>query len=157
MWVLMNNSYFSIVKNKNKKNSLVVRARIKGDIERVFPKANVIEGIGTDYQYRTFLPKWVVSKAIKKSIENIDYDNFKDSVPLTDNTRHDVYFDVWLTLLTLQRSTNSFPFAWNSLDDNNKNTALKNFTAETHPIGYQLTQAIMSNDEFVENNNGQGV
>ena len=110
MWIVMNDSYFSIVKNRNRKDSLIVKARIKGDIERIFPKANVRENMGTDYKYRAFLPKWVVSKAIKKSIEHIDYDNFKDSVPLEDATRHDVYFDVWLTLLKLQEPEPYFPF-----------------------------------------------
>jgi len=27
-------------------------------------------------------------------------------------------------------------------------------TAETHPLGYQLAQTIMGNDEFMKNNNG---
>ena len=140
MWILMNESYFSIVKNKNKKDSLLVRARVKGDIEKVFPKAHVIENAGTDYKYRTFLPKWVVSKAIKKSIEQIDYDNFKNSVPLEDTARHDVYFDVWLNLLALQEPTNRFPSEW-GLD--------KNFVAaETHTVGYQLTKTIMK-DEYI--------
>jgi len=138
MWILMNSSYFSIVKNKNKKDSLLVRARIKGDIEKVFPKANVIEGAGTDYKYRTFLPKWVVSKAIKKSIEHIDYDNFKDSIPLDDTVRYDVYCDVWLTLLALQRPTHNFPFEW---------PTHKRFVgADSHAIGYQLAQAVMKDD-----------
>jgi hypothetical protein len=138
MWVLMNNSYFSIVKNKNKKDSLIVRARIKGDIEEIFPSANVLEDIGTDYKYRTFLPKWVVSKAIKKSVENIDYDNFKDSIPFTDNIRHDVYFNVWLTLLALQNPIDRSEF------DGYYNK--KSVTAETHPVGYQLAQTIMDYD-----------
>lgn len=135
MWILMNNSYFSIVKNNNRENSLIVKARIKGDIEKIFPKANVRENIGTDYKYRAFLPKWVVSKAIKKSIEAIDYDNFKDSVPLEDDMRHDVYFDVWLTLLKLQKPIN---YQWIP----NK----KFVTAETHPVGYQLAETIMKKD-----------
>ncbi len=102
MWILMNNSFLSIVKDRNKKNGLLVRARVEGDIENVFPKARVKADIGTDYKYRAFIPKWVVSEAIKKSIENIDYDNFKNSVPLDDTARHDAYLQIWDILFQLQ-------------------------------------------------------
>lgn len=99
----MNDSFLSVVKDRDKKNSLLVRARVEGDIERVFPDAIVKTNSGSDYMYRAYLPKRRVSKAIKKSIENIDYDNFKDSVPEEDKARHDAYFDVWLDILPLQR------------------------------------------------------
>ena len=59
MWIMMNDSYFSVVKNRDKKDHLLVRARVEGDIERVFPKAKVIEGAGTDYKYRASIPKWL--------------------------------------------------------------------------------------------------
>jgi len=33
----------------------------------------------------------------------------------------------------------------------------KRINAKTHPIGYQLAQAIMKDDEIMKNNNRQGV
>ena len=111
MWVIMNKSCLSIVKDRNKKNGLLVRARIEGDIENVFPKADVKSDMGTDYKYRAFIPKWIVSKAIKKSIEKIDYDNFKDSVPLDDATRHDAYLEVWGSLHKLQTPQDVYGYA----------------------------------------------
>ena len=102
MWIIMNDAFLSVVKNRNKKDSLLVRARVEGDIEKVFPKARVRVNQGTDYKYRAFIPKWIVSKAIKKSIENIDYENFKSSVPFEDKLRHDTYLDVWTNLMSLQ-------------------------------------------------------
>lgn len=108
MWIMMNDSYFSVVKNRDKKDHLLVRARVEGDIERVFPKAKVIEGAGTDYKYRASIPKWIVSKIMRKEIEKIDYDNFKDSIPATDDFRHDVYFEVWTKLMQLQRGENEY-------------------------------------------------
>ena len=108
MWIVMNNSFLSIVKDRDKKDRLLVRARVEGDIERVFPKAKVKTNLGSDYKYRAFIPKCIVSKAIKKSIENIDYDNFKNSVPLDDSFRHDVYLEVWSKLLALQHGKNQY-------------------------------------------------
>ncbi len=36
MWVFLNNSFLSIVENRNNKEELLVRSRIKGDIEKVY-------------------------------------------------------------------------------------------------------------------------
>ena len=36
MWIVLNKSFLSIVKNRNNENELLVRARVKGDIEKVF-------------------------------------------------------------------------------------------------------------------------
>ena len=103
----MNKAYFSIAENKNKIDELLVRARIEGDIEKIFPDAVVQQWAGTDYRYRTSLPRTFVAEAIKKEIENIDYDNFKNSVPLDDFQRNEAYHDVWFDLLELQQPLRS--------------------------------------------------
>ena len=54
MWVVLNNAFFSIVQNENNEEELLVRARVKGDIEKIFPKANVFEDNYADYKYRAF-------------------------------------------------------------------------------------------------------
>ena len=41
MWIQFNNAFLSIVENREKKKELLVRARVKGDIEKVFLKADV--------------------------------------------------------------------------------------------------------------------
>ena len=48
MWVIMNQSYFSVVKDRNKENHLLVRARVQGDIERLFPKVQVLSNAVTN-------------------------------------------------------------------------------------------------------------
>ena len=103
MWIMMNNSYFSIVKNTKKKDHLLVRGRVNGDIEKIFPKAQVIERQGSDYKYRASIPKWIVSNVMKKEIEKINYDNFKNSVSSKEHFRHRVYFEVWMKLMELQK------------------------------------------------------
>ena len=57
MWVIMNKAYFSIVENKNNQEELLVRARVAGDIERVFPDAEVLKNTGADYLYRASISK----------------------------------------------------------------------------------------------------
>ena len=102
MWIILNKTFMSIVENRDNKNELLVRSRVKGDIEKIFPDAEVIENNDADYLFRAFLPRGQVSEAIKKEVDMIDYDNFKDSVPKSDIKRLNSYMNVWNNLRHLQ-------------------------------------------------------
>ena len=104
MGIIMNNSYFSIVENIDNKNELLVKARVKGDIERVFSNAEVFADEGSDYKYRSFLPKREVAKIIEWNVLDIDYGNFKHSVAKSDEKRRSANDRVWSDLLRLQES-----------------------------------------------------
>lgn len=83
MWIFFKGGAFlSIVQKPTDKgaNTLTVRARAKGDIERIFHGAKVVEGEGTDYLYRAVLPRSVVVARIADAVEAIDFSNFKDTV-----------------------------------------------------------------------------
>ena len=103
MWIQLNNSFLSIVQNRNNDSELLVRARVKGDIENVFPKANVFEDVKADYKYRAFLTKQNVADVIKNKINAINYDNFKNSVSRKDLNRISSYSNVWVELRKLQK------------------------------------------------------
>ena len=100
MWIFLNNSFLSIVQDKTKPGTLVVRARIKGDIERVFPGANVKHTPDADYGFRTLVAREALAKGLVQKIQEIDYPNFKDSVKEGD--RHDAYMSVWTAMRALQ-------------------------------------------------------
>ena len=85
-------------------DELLVRARVEGDIERVFSNAEVFEDEGSDYKYRSYLNKREVAKVIEWNVLDIDYGNFKNSVPSSDSKRRKVYDRVWSDLLRLQES-----------------------------------------------------
>ena len=102
MWIVLNKTFISIVENRHNKNELLVRSRVKGDIEKIFPDAEVIENNDADYLFRAFLPRGQVSEAIKKEVDMIDYGNFKDSVPKSDIKRLNSYMNVWNNLRHLQ-------------------------------------------------------
>jgi hypothetical protein len=98
MWIFLNNAMLSIVEPKHDGKAgtaalLMVRARVKWDIERVFPDARVLEDAGTDYRFRALVPREAVVKKIADQIRKIDYGNFKNSI--TDDCRHDAYLRVW--------------------------------------------------------------
>jgi len=67
MWIFMNDSFLSIVVDIGNVDSLPVRARIRGDIERVFPEAQVIHTPDFDYYHRASLPGEAVAARIKKT------------------------------------------------------------------------------------------
>ena len=104
MWIIMNDAFLSVVQNIYDEDELLVRARVEGDIERVFSNAKVFEDEGSDYKYRSYLNKREVAKVIEWNVLDIDYGNFKNSVPSSDSKRRKVYDRVWSDLLRLQES-----------------------------------------------------
>ena len=103
MWIVLNKSFLSIVKNRNNENELLVRARIEGDIERVFDNANIFQDLKADYKYRSYISRNDVANAISKELLNIDYDNFKNSVSKDDTLRISAYMNVWNALYKIQK------------------------------------------------------
>lgn len=99
MWVFLNNAFFSIVEpgiNGSTSPKLLVRARFSGDIEKAFPNEKVTHTPHRDYAYRALINRETVADVISRSIREIDYNNFKDSV--ADDWRHDAYADVWYVM-----------------------------------------------------------
>ncbi len=103
MWVMLNNSFLSIVENMNNPEELLVRARVKGDIERVFNDASAFEDLTADYKYRAFINRQIVQAEISKQVEGINYYNFKNSISKDEQERHDAYIQVWSALHRIQK------------------------------------------------------
>ena len=100
MWIFLNDSFLSVVAHRDRPDDLLVRARRQGDIERVFPEAEVQTTPAADYAFRAVLPREVVGAAVSKAAEEIAYPNFKGSV--TEPDRHDAYMSVWGVMRRLQ-------------------------------------------------------
>lgn len=100
MWIFLNNAFLSIVQDHDDPHRLLVRGRFAGDIEAIWPDAEVVEWGGTDYRFRTVLPRTEVVKAMVRKIEALDYGNFKNSV--SNPVRHDIYADVWQAMFDRQ-------------------------------------------------------
>ena len=105
MWIFTKHGFFSAVQNANNSNLIHVRARFKGDLERlcktygVAPK--VVQIPGTDYPYRMDFLRELWSEIVKKESEAVDYTNFKNAVH--DGTSRDAaYLNVWAALRRAQ-------------------------------------------------------
>jgi hypothetical protein len=93
MWICLNDAFLSIVHKECGPDELLVRARRPGDIERIFPHAQVESRSGTDYQFRAVLPRADVAAALMTEAMTIDYDNFKGAT--RDRRLHDAYAGFW--------------------------------------------------------------
>lgn len=100
MWLCLNNAFLSIVHKDCAADELLVRARRDGDIERVFPTAQVRIIPGHDYRCRAIVKRSEVTAALNQMVAELSYKNFKDAV--RDPKLHSAYMSVWSTMGKLQ-------------------------------------------------------
>lgn len=100
MWIFLPESFLSVVQKPGDTDTLTVRARIKGDIESVFPQANVEVNQGTDYKYRARVPREAVAQALHDQVMDLNWGNFKGAVKV--KRRHDAYMNVWTAMYAEQ-------------------------------------------------------
>lgn len=100
MWIFLPDSFISVVQKPGDTDTLTVRARIKGDIEAVFPQVKVVANKGTDYKYRARVPRQVVAQVLHDQVMGLNWGNFKGAVK--DPKRHEAYMDVWSAMYATQ-------------------------------------------------------
>ncbi len=106
MWLFLKNSFLSVVEDRNDKNNLLVRSRIKGDIEKIFSDAEILQIPNSDYKFRSFIPRYKVIEKIKEELENINYPNFKNEVGKHDLERASNYSKIWQIMYNFQNKRN---------------------------------------------------
>jgi len=99
MWIFTQKGFLSIVRHTDKPNVLIVRSRFRGHIEKIFPKARVEEDGSRDYRFRAELPANEVSEVIARLVSEIGYDNFKNSLDMSDQGYMDCCLDVYHSVL----------------------------------------------------------
>ena len=103
MWLCLNDAFFSIVTDRHNPSRLLVRARQVGDMRAVFPQAAVEVGTGSDYLFRAYIDRQQVAAVIALTVEDIHYDNFKNSV--RDGARRRAYSQFWETMYNFRKTT----------------------------------------------------
>lgn len=97
MWIFLGNAFLSVVADRNDPGGsrLLVRARREGDIERVFPEADVVITPAADYRCRAWLPRQRVIAVMQQQLQELSYANFKSSIPDGEYAYHDAAMAVW--------------------------------------------------------------
>lgn len=95
MWIFLSDAFLSVVADKDDPSGprLLVRSRREGDIERVFPEAEVATTPGADYRFRAWLPRERVAAVLTQQVENLAYTNFKSSI--RDHAYHAAAMGAW--------------------------------------------------------------
>lgn len=101
MWIFLNNAMLSVVAHRTKPRHFMVRARLAGDLERIFPRAKVSRSPSADYLWRCTVTKQAVYRAVGTALGSIDYDNFKGSIH-GDPDRSTAYSGCWSVMLRAQ-------------------------------------------------------
>ena len=104
MWIFLPDAMLSIVDKGGDGSTLVVRARRRQDITRVFPAAQIQVGGGTDYPYRARIDREEVAQRLAEAVRDIHYPNFKSRV--AEGDRHDAYLRVWANMAGFQDQPN---------------------------------------------------
>lgn len=111
MWITTTTGYLSIVQGNGDPTVLVVRARVKGDLEPLRTvhatlhgtKPQVLAYEASDYPWRILTSRAAVSAFLAEQVEALDYGNFKDEVKRVQGAaRASVYSGVWTALLPLE-------------------------------------------------------
>jgi hypothetical protein len=100
MWIMLNDAFFSIVDKDCARSELLVRARRRGDIEKLFPRAKVSYSTKGDYLARARVTRVEIIQMLESEVRHITYDNFKSSVE--DNELHNAYLGVWTEMAKIQ-------------------------------------------------------
>ena len=99
MWIFTNSAFVSAVRHRDQPGMLMIRARLRGDLERFFGAsidgAAITETPRADYRFRCVVTEQTFSAALLRAADAIDYPNFKSSIGHDDDFRHDSYMDVW--------------------------------------------------------------
>ena len=102
--------FFSVVQSRGDADTLLVRARVREDLERLrdahLPDLEILEHHGTDYRFRAIVPRAQWVWAATAMAAEVDYDNFKNAVAQRQGlVRARIYGRVWHELHELQRRT----------------------------------------------------
>jgi hypothetical protein len=93
MLIFTRNAFLSIVDHPQDDRFLVVRGRIVGDIESLFPDAEVFEKPGADFRFQASIVRDKVAQRISHTVKEIHYDTFESSIE--DPDRRQAYIQVW--------------------------------------------------------------
>ena len=102
MWIFAQSAFLSIVEDKEDDDLLLVRARVKGDIENHFRNAIVFNTPDHDYAYRARLSREEVADVVALMVLDIRYGNYKQSVQ--DDRRSGFYAQIWNILWDMQKA-----------------------------------------------------
>jgi hypothetical protein len=107
MWILTTLGFFSIVQHQDDRTLVMVRARVRADLEALIQAAGwevpIIRTPYRDYPYRVIVTQRRAAQALSKLATDLDYTNFKSAVGQRQgHQRAMAYHAVWHDLQAIE-------------------------------------------------------
>jgi hypothetical protein len=80
MWIYTTGGFYSLIQNDTNPTRITIRSRVDGDLQRLWPAAEIEATPQNDYLYRTTLSRAQTLAAIAEQVQAIDYGNYKSAV-----------------------------------------------------------------------------
>lgn len=115
MWIFSTKGFFSVVENKDDRNRVIIRARLRKDIDDLkyifdslkLRTTKIAINSRSDYHYRFTADRMDWITVMIRLMVGIHYTNFKDAVFDTESgemkeKRQDAYLKIWAIMCNLQ-------------------------------------------------------
>lgn len=116
MWLFTPNAFVSAVAHRERPDCLMVRARFKEDLSRLFPRHVVRHTPEADYPFRCIVTRKQMAKALVKHVEAMAYDNVKDAIGDGEDHRYLAMNRVW-AVMNQAGADRLRPRAWPESED----------------------------------------
>lgn len=130
MWIHTLDGFFSAVADRSDPDFILVRARLRSDLERLGTVIATEAPLYTplaDYPWRIRVPRRFWVSYVSRSADSVDYDNFKEAaVGVLGDARGPVLLSVWAELMRLEgeEGVDARRYRWLYADDDDDNFAL---------------------------------
>ena len=112
MWIASKIGFFSIVAHRDQPGTVMIRARIKGDLENLLaalwdledPQPPIVDTPQADYRFRIIVSQPHAVSLVSRLAASIDYSNLKETVADQPDQRDKLpaYSSLWGNLRRLQ-------------------------------------------------------
>jgi len=119
MWLFTPRGFYSAVQHKQQPDTIVVRTRVRPDMERLVElverhtgsRPEVLEWAGTDYRFRALLPRHVWAIVLNDMVAELTYTNFKNAAHKVQDEgaagRDHTYDAIWQAMYRFQSMNKS--------------------------------------------------
>ena len=105
MWLFTPQGFISAVEDPDRRDVIAIRARDPDHLKTIFPGETVIETPDGDYPVRLFIERTRFAAWLARQAYDLDYTNFKDSIPSDQETYHDACVGVWGQMQALEKQS----------------------------------------------------